>query len=104
MTALATLLATATFAYLIHRFAPRRVNAAFRIERFHAPGALADWSPSYYENRRQYRDLVAICGRGDAPQPNAAALAHLERAVQRRISNPSCGSVQPTVGGVQSSF
>lgn len=100
MTALAALLVVAAFGYLIHRFAPRRPSEAFRLERFHAPGPLTDRSPSYYENQRQYADLAAIYGRNDVPDPDASALAH----PQRRISNPSCGAVKPTIGGVQASF
>ncbi|WP_062990100.1 hypothetical protein [Nocardia anaemiae] len=104
MTALATLLVIAAFAYLVHRFAPRRPREAFHLERFHAPGPLTDWSPSYYENQRQYADLAAIYGRDDVPDPDAPALARPERTAQRRISNPSCGAVKPTIGGVQASF
>ncbi|MEV5836542.1 hypothetical protein [Nocardia sp. NPDC052112] len=104
MTALATLLVIAAFAYLIHRFAPRSPSEAFRLERLHAPGPLTDRSPSYYENQRQYADLAAIYGRGDVPDPDAPALAHSPGTAQRRISNPSCGGVEPTVSGVQASF
>lgn len=104
MTALATLLVIAAFAYLVHRFAPRRPSEVFRLERFHAPGPLTDRSPSYYENQRQYADLAAIYGRNDVPDPDASALAHPERAVRRRIANPSCGAVKPTIGGIQASF
>jgi len=104
MTALATLLAVAFFAYLVHRYAPKQASEAFRLERFHAPGPLTDRSPSYYENQRQYADLTAIYGRGDVPDPDAAALVRPERSARRRISNPSCGAVKPAVGGFQASF
>ncbi|WP_433600886.1 hypothetical protein ACQPXH_03555 [Nocardia sp. CA-135953] len=104
MTALATLLVIAAFAYLIHRFAPRRPSEVFRLERFHAPGPLTDRSPSYYENQRQYADLTVIYGRYDVPDPDASAFTHAERTAQRRISNPSCAAVKPTVGGIQASF
>jgi hypothetical protein len=104
MTALAALLVIAVFAYLVYRYAPRQPGEAFHLERFHAPGPLTDWSPSYYENQRQYADLAAIYGRGDVPDPDASALAPPERTARRRISNPSCGAVKPTIGGFQASF
>ena len=69
MTAFATLLVLAFFAYLIYAFAPGRADRAWRIERFRAPGPLADRTPSYYENQRQYSDLAAIHGHRDAPDP-----------------------------------
>ncbi|MEV4127434.1 hypothetical protein [Nocardia sp. NPDC049707] len=103
MTALATLLVIAAFAYLVHRFGPRRPSDGFRLDRFRAPGPLTEWSPSYYENQRQYADLTAIYGRGDVPDPDVAARAHPERAGQRRISNPGCGAVKSTVGGAKAS-
>ncbi|WP_330250903.1 hypothetical protein OG874_32560 [Nocardia sp. NBC_00565] len=104
MTALATVLVLASFAYLVHRFAPKHPDEAFRLERFRAPGPLTGESPSYYENQRQYADLAAIYGRNDVPDPDAEAIARPERAAPRRISNPSCGAVKPTLGGVQASF
>ncbi|MGW4768153.1 hypothetical protein ACWEO2_08920 [Nocardia sp. NPDC004278] len=104
MSALATVLVIAFFGYLVHRYAPRRPDAVFRLERFHAPGPLADRSPSYYENQRQYVDLAAIYGRGDVPDPDAAALPRPERTARQRISNPSCGAVKPTASGFQASF
>ncbi|MFX0579978.1 hypothetical protein [Nocardia nepalensis] len=104
MTALATLLVIAFFAYVVYRYAPRPPGEAFRLERFHAPGPLTDWSPSYYENQRQYADLAAIYGRDDVPDPDAPARAHPEPTARRRISNPSCGAVKPTIGGFQTSF
>ncbi|WP_433682207.1 hypothetical protein [Nocardia sp. CA-119907] len=104
MSALATVLVIAFFGYQVHRYAPRQPGAVFRLERFHAPGPLTDWSPSYYENQRQYADLAAIYGRGDVPDPDAVALTHPERTARRTISNPSCGAVKPTVGGFQASF
>lgn len=104
MTALATILVLASFAYLVHRFAPRHPDEIFRLERFRAPGPLAGQSPSYYENQRQYADLAAIYGRNDVPDPDAEALARPERAARQSIANPSCGAAKPTLDGIQASF
>ncbi|MGY4100207.1 hypothetical protein ACW2Q0_11735 [Nocardia sp. R16R-3T] len=103
MTAVAALLVIAAFAYLIRRVAPRRPSEVLRLERFHAPGPLTERSPSYYENQRQYADLVAIYGHGDVPDPDAGALAYPERAAQRRIAKPSCAAAEPTADAIQAS-
>ncbi|WP_433198144.1 hypothetical protein ACQP1G_03120 [Nocardia sp. CA-107356] len=104
MTAVATLLVITFFAYLVHRYAPKHPDEIFHLNRFRSPDPLTDWSPSYYENQRQYTDLAAIYGRNDVPDPDAAALTRPERTARRPISNPSCGAVKPTVGGFQASF
>ncbi|MEU7766798.1 hypothetical protein AB0B25_16945 [Nocardia sp. NPDC049190] len=67
MTFLAALLVAASSGYLIYRFAPRRAERAFRLERFH-PRALASDRPlSHYDYQRRYSDLAAIYGRNDVP-------------------------------------
>ncbi len=67
MTALATLLIVALFGYLIHRFAPRNDERAFRLERFHPGMPVSHQSLSYYDHQRRYSDLTAVYGRGDVP-------------------------------------
>jgi hypothetical protein len=69
MTALATLFLIALSSYLIHRFASRRDERAFRLERFHPGTSMSDHLPSHYDYQRRYSDLAAIHGRLDVPDP-----------------------------------
>ncbi|WP_157172916.1 hypothetical protein [Nocardia exalbida] len=69
MTALATLFLVALSGYLIHRFAPKRDERAFRLERFHPGTPMSDHTPSHYDYQRRYSDLAAIHGRLDVPDP-----------------------------------
>ncbi|MFQ6393546.1 hypothetical protein ACLMAJ_08845 [Nocardia sp. KC 131] len=89
MTAIVTVLVIAFFTYLVHHFAPNRAGEAFRLERFRAPGLLADWSPSYYEDQRRYSDLVAIYGRNDVPDPDLRGAAMTPVAAARAKAVPT---------------
>ncbi len=73
MTALALLFLVALSGYLIHRFAPKRDERAFRLERFHPGMPISDHTPSHYDYQRRYSDLAAIHGRGDAPDPGLSS-------------------------------
>ncbi|WP_280494690.1 hypothetical protein [Nocardia asiatica] len=70
MTALATLPLVALSGYLICRYAPRRDERAFRLERFHPGTPMSDQTLSYYDHQRRYSDLAAIHSRGDIPDPD----------------------------------
>ncbi|MBB5914158.1 hypothetical protein BJY24_003025 [Nocardia transvalensis] len=61
MSFLAALLVIVIFAVIVYRYAPRRdERAADLFERYRPHAPMADWSMSYYEDRRQYSELDAI--------------------------------------------
>ncbi|MFE7743429.1 hypothetical protein [Nocardia sp. NPDC057455] len=84
MTALATLLLVALFGCLIYRFAPKRDERAFRLERFHPGTPMSDQTLSYYDHQRRYSDLAAIHGHRDMPDPDLSSGAESPRTVLRR--------------------
>lgn len=87
MTALATLLLVAVFGYLIHRFAPRRDERTFRLERFHPGTPMSDQPLSYYDHQRRYSDLAAIHGRRDALDPDSSSGAESRRTIARSLTS-----------------
>ncbi|MFD0365383.1 hypothetical protein ACFQZZ_28440 [Nocardia sp. GCM10030253] len=96
MTAIVTVLAIAFLTYLVHHYAPKRSEEIFRLERFHAPGLLADRSLTYYEDQRRYSDLAAIYGRSDVPDPDLRGATLPPVTSQRAESGPTraAGPVQ----------
>lgn len=88
MSTFAALLVVAVFAYLLYRYVLRERSDLFRLERFRPSGSLTDWTRSYYDDQRQYADLAAVYGRGDAPDPDLqpALAARRETLIEAPVS------------------
>ncbi|WP_280262645.1 hypothetical protein [Nocardia wallacei] len=58
---IAALAVVVIFAAIVYRYAPTRgQRAAELFERYRPHAPMADWSLSYYDDRRQYSELIAI--------------------------------------------
>ncbi|RDI46627.1 hypothetical protein [Nocardia mexicana] len=86
---IASLAVVVIFAAIVYRFAPTRgQRAAELLERYRPHAPMSDWSLSYYDDRRQYSELVAI--RAHRESEAAVTRAHREsEATATRVHGES---------------
>jgi hypothetical protein len=74
VTSVVTLLVVAAVVVIAHRFAPKPGERAEPPKWYRPHALVADWSPSYRDERRQLADLAAIRARREPDGSRARAV------------------------------